>query len=109
MQQFLQYALIMVIGVSLQQPADAFMNGGRALSPRPDQICSKSSSALGSGDFFEGFRRLFQGGDDGGNEDSDVDENLPAGTTILASIPGASSLKNVVMNCIAHVPVRGVL
>eukprot|EP00339_Tiarina_fusa_P007232 CAMPEP_0117063878 /NCGR_PEP_ID=MMETSP0472-20121206/44596_1 /TAXON_ID=693140 ORGANISM="Tiarina fusus, Strain LIS" /NCGR_SAMPLE_ID=MMETSP0472 /ASSEMBLY_ACC=CAM_ASM_000603 /LENGTH=83 /DNA_ID=CAMNT_0004783763 /DNA_START=210 /DNA_END=457 /DNA_ORIENTATION=+ len=76
----------MAIGVSLWQPANAFMNG-HALSPHPYPQCSKSNSALGSGDILDGFRRLFQGDDAGGDKDSDTDENLPAGTSVLASIP----------------------
>jgi hypothetical protein len=90
MRHFLHYIVIITVGVSLQQPTNAFING-RGLSPSPYQKCLKGSSALGSGDIFDSFRKLLAGDDDR-DEDSDIDDDLPAGTTLLASIPGVFAI-----------------
>ena len=59
--------------------------------------CSSSSTSLGAGDIFDSFRQLWGGQDDNnrnGDDEKDlsnvVDDDIPAGTTVLASIPGTN-------------------
>jgi hypothetical protein len=72
--------------------ATAFINNPSRISGSRFSYATKyySKSKLGSGgDFFENFKKMWQGGDDNDkNNGGSESEDAAAGITLIASIPG---------------------
>ena len=76
---------------------EAFI-GGRGLSQNQKFIERRETalSAGAGGNIFDAFMQFFDGRGDNNNDDekkNEVDDNLPAGTTVLVSIPGRYYLR----------------
>ena len=82
----------------LCRSTEAFISG-RGLSQNQKFIERReiALSAGASGNIFDAFMQFFDGREDNNNDDekkkNEVDDNLPAGTTVLVSIPGRYYLR----------------